>query len=103
MTKVSQDLRDEIRHKAIYDEFLKKKMENLQEEMERIEKMIERFSDTTLLGINREGIKDSFSEVSASLEAIAKDLGQDRVEIVTTPTLDENDPSNPGQKKKGSK
>lgn len=70
--------------KALYDDFLKKKLTNLKEEMERIESKIDSFNGTTLLGEDRLSIKDTFSEVTVHLENIAKDLGQERVTLVSS-------------------
>ena len=56
-------------------------MDNLQVEMQRINGMIKGFYENSLIGISRENIKDTFSEVSTSLEAISNDLDQDRVAI----------------------
>jgi len=85
---VSEDLRGEIERGKSYDAFLKKKVEGLQEDMQRIEQMINNFNGTTLLGVTRDAIKDSFSDVTAHLQAVAKDLSQDRVPIMT-PSLEE--------------
>ena len=41
LSKLNQDLREESSRQKAYDKFLKKKMENLQEEMLRIEAMVE--------------------------------------------------------------
>ena len=59
-------------------------MDNLQVEMQRINGMIKGFYENSLIGISRENIKDTFSEVSTSLEAISNDLDQDRVAIETS-------------------
>lgn len=56
-------------------------MLDLQAEMGRINGLIKGFYDNSLLGISREAIKDTFSEVTISLEAISQDLGQERVPI----------------------
>ena len=37
-----------------------------------------------MLGVSRENIKDTFSEVTFALEAISYDLGQERVALVTS-------------------
>ena len=58
-----------------YDNFLRKKMEDLQAEMLRINGLIKGFYENSLIGISREAIKDTFSEVTLSLEAISNDLG----------------------------
>jgi len=73
-------------------------MKNLQEEMQRIEGMIEKFNEHTLMGISREAIKDTFSEVSLSLEAIAKDMSTERVALTASAALE--DLENPSLKKK---
>lgn len=46
-------------------------MLDLQAEMGRINGLIKGFYDNSLLGISREAIKDTFSEVTISLEAIS--------------------------------
>ena len=61
-------MRDEKARQQAYDRFLKKKMENLQEDMQRIENVVAAFEGTTLLGITRDEIKDTFSDVNLSLE-----------------------------------
>ena len=73
-------------------------MKNLQEEMGRIETMIEKFNEHTLMGISREAIKDTFSEVSLTLEAIAKDMSTERVALTASAALEEIE--NPSLKKK---
>lgn len=83
LTKMNEDLKKDMIRQVAYDKFLKDKMENLETEMQRINVMIKGFYDNSLLGIRREDIKDTFSEVTASLEAISADLGQERVAIVT--------------------
>ena len=45
--------------------------------------MITGFYDNSLLGVSREIIKDTFSEVTTTLEAISCDLGQERVALFT--------------------
>jgi len=47
---------------------------NIKSEMDRIEAMVQTFDATTLIGVIRKDIKDTFSEVTTSLETIAKDL-----------------------------
>lgn len=51
--------------------------------MKRINVMITGFYDNSLLGVSREIIKDTFSEVTTTLEAISFDLGQERVALFT--------------------
>ena len=51
--------------------------------MARIEEMISRFNDTSLLGVNREIVKDTFSDVTAHLKTVLKDLSQERVNILS--------------------
>ena len=51
--------------------------------MKRINVMITDFYDNSMLDINRTDIKDTFSEVTAALEAISCDLGQERVALFT--------------------
>ena len=75
LTRVNEDLKQEINKSRVYDRFLKAKLNNLKEEMSKIEEKILKFNDTTLLGISRDMIQDSFSEVTSSLEQIANDLG----------------------------
>ena len=65
-------------------------MENVEEEMKRINVMIKSFYDNSLLGASRDVTKDTFSEVTASLEAILKDLAQDRVNIMPKDGGEEN-------------
>lgn len=69
-----EDLKKEAQQKKAYDQFLKEKMQHLKDEMKRIEVMIDRFNDSTLLGENKDQFRDTFSQVNVSLEAIAKDL-----------------------------
>lgn len=86
-----------IRQKA-YDKFLKKKMEDLQAEMNRINGMIKGFYENSLLGASRDAIKDTFSEVTTSLEAICEDLNQERVPLEPVTTVDLEGSKTDGQK-----
>lgn len=68
-------------------------MESLKEDMEKIENAIAHFEDNSLLGITRDSIKDTFSEVTTALEAIQRDLSQDRAPLMAQ-NLKEIDGSN---------
>ena len=59
-------------------------MNDLQKEMKRINVMITGFYDNSLLGVSREIIKDTFSEVTFALETISYDLGQERTALITS-------------------
>ena len=73
-----------MRSKELYDKFLKKKLDNLKDEMDRIEMKIDRFNDTTLLFEEKQVLRDTFSEVTTHLEGILSDLSQDRVAIISS-------------------
>ena len=53
---------------------MKKKLENLRGEMNKIEVKIRNFNENSLRGYHPDNINDSFSEVTAYLDAIANDL-----------------------------
>ena len=74
--RLNGDLTGQLARQIAYDKFLKEKLENLSVEMIRIEGLIKNFYTDSLLEEGRDQIKDTFSEVTIALEAIASDLGQ---------------------------
>lgn len=50
LSKVIDDLRNELGHQKVYDKFLQEKMKNIKQEMERINDMVQQFEQTTLAG-----------------------------------------------------
>ena len=94
LTKINEDLRKEAVRVQIYDKFLKKKMEDLHSEMEKIGVAIKGFEENSLKDANKNIFHDTFSDVTESLMTIQNDLCQERVDIF-------KDASVPQSEKKG--
>ena len=81
LTKVNQDLHSDLHKKYNHDKFLKKKLENFMEDIKRIENKIDQLNDTSILEEKRQKIKDSYSNVTALLDKIVRDLAKQRLPI----------------------